>query len=107
MRRDETLPLNFPTDRVEQQAWWLAFLKVARQSQSRTLLAAALAQLTPENSTHPLAEVARAALELLNGNAPGGTERLIKLRRAHPFDAAVLASIDQTLAQLAPGPRPK
>ena len=36
MRRDETLPLNFPTDRVEQQTWWLAFLKVARQSQSRT-----------------------------------------------------------------------
>ena len=63
MRRDETLPLNFPTDRVEQQAWWLAFLKVARQSQSRTLLAATLAQLAPENAAHPLAEVARAALE--------------------------------------------
>lgn len=107
MRRDETLPLNFPADRVEQQTWWLAFLKVARQSQSRTLLAATLAQLAPENATHPQAEVARAALELLNGNASGGTERLLNLRRAHPFDASVLTSIDQTLAQLAPGPRPK
>jgi peptidoglycan/xylan/chitin deacetylase (PgdA/CDA1 family) len=107
MRRDETLPLNFPGDRVEQQTWWLAFLKVARQSQSRTLLAATLAQLAPENATHPQAEVAHAALELLNGNASGGTERLLNLRRAHPFDAAVLTSIDQTLAQLAPGPRPK
>jgi len=107
MRRDETLPLGFPTDRAEQQSWWLAFLKVARQSQSRTLLGATLAQLTPENATHPQAEVARAALELLNGSAPAGTERLLKLRRAHPFDATVLSAIDQTLAQLAPGPRPK
>ncbi len=107
LRRDETLPLTFPTDHAEQQAWWLAFLKVARQSQSRTLLAATLAQLMPETATHPQAEIARAALELLNGNAAGGSERLLNLRRAHPFDGAVLMSIDQTLAQLAPGPRPK
>ncbi|MDQ6764695.1 MAG: polysaccharide deacetylase family protein [Verrucomicrobiota bacterium] len=107
MRRDETLPLSFPTDRAEQQAWWLAFLKVARQSQSRTLLAATLAQLAPENVGHPQAEVARAALDMLNGNVAAGTERLMKLRRAHPFDPTVLTSIDQTLAQLAPGPRPR
>ncbi|MGI9087383.1 MAG: polysaccharide deacetylase family protein, partial [Chthoniobacterales bacterium] len=107
MRRDETLPLTFPPDHAEEQAWWLAFLKVARQSQSRTLLRAALAQLNPETTTNPQAEVARAALDLLNGNAAGGTARLLNLRRAYPFDAAVLTSIDQTLAQLAPGPRSK
>ena len=25
LRKDETIPLNFPTDKAEQQAWWLAF----------------------------------------------------------------------------------
>ena len=107
LRRDETLPLNFPPDAAEQQSWWLAFLKVGRQSQSRTLLASTLAQLTPETARHPQAEVARAALDLLKGNVAGGTERLLRLRRDYPFDATVLTSIDHTLAQLAPGPRTK
>ncbi|MDQ2659078.1 MAG: polysaccharide deacetylase family protein [Verrucomicrobiota bacterium] len=107
LRRDETLPLSFPADRAEQQSWWLAFLKVGRQSQSRTLLAATLAQLSPETSAHPQAEISRAALDLLDGNATGGTQRLLNLRRAHPFDPTVLLSIDQTFALLAPGPRPK
>ena len=107
LRWDEQLPLAFPSDRAEGQAWWLAFLKVARQSQSRTLLAAALAQLTPENIGHPQAEVSRAALELLNGDAAAGVERLLRLRRARPFDPGTLAAIDQTLSLLAPGPKPK
>jgi hypothetical protein len=107
LRWDEQVPLTFPADHAEQQAWWLAFLKVARQSQSRRLLSAALAQLAPENADHPQAEISRATLEMLNGNAAVGTERLLRLRRARPFDANVLAAIDQTLAMLAPGPRPK
>ena len=107
LRWDEQVPLTFPTDRAEAQAWWPAFLKVARQSQSRSLLTAALAQLAPENAGHPQAEISRAALELLNGDAGPGTERLLRLRRARPFDASVLNAIDQTISLLAPGPRPK
>ncbi|MEP6809704.1 MAG: polysaccharide deacetylase family protein [Chthoniobacterales bacterium] len=104
-RKDETVPLNFPTDRIEQQTWWLAFLKVCRQTQSRTLLAATLAQLTPEAAAHPQAEVARAALQMLNGDVSGGTDRLAKLRNIYPFDAPLSAAIEQTIALLAPGPR--
>ena len=39
LRKDETIPLNFPSDKGEQQSWWLAFLRVAIRTQSRTLLA--------------------------------------------------------------------
>ncbi len=106
LRKDETLPLNFPSDRNEQQAWWLAFLRVGVKTQSRTLIAATLSQLSPEAAAHPQAEIARAALELLNGNASGGTERLAKLRRANPFDSSVSLGVEQTLSLLAPGPRP-
>lgn len=105
LRKDESVPLNFPSDRAEQQSWWLAFLRVCRQSQSRTLLAATLAQLTPETAAHPQAEISRAALEILNGNVSGGTERLLRLRSAYPFDSNVLGAIDQTLMLFAPGPR--
>jgi hypothetical protein len=106
LRKDETLPLNFPSDRNEQQAWWLAFLRTCVKTQSRTLIAATLSQLTPEAAAHPQAEISRAALEFLNGNASGGTARLAKLRNANPFDATVASNIDQTVALLAPGPRP-
>ncbi|MDQ6622195.1 MAG: polysaccharide deacetylase family protein [Verrucomicrobiota bacterium] len=106
LRKDETLPLNFPTEPNEQQSWWLAFLRVGIRTQSRSLLAATLAQLTPETSAQSSAETARGALEILNGNVSGGTARLLKLRAANPFDANVTALADQTLALLAPGPRP-
>ncbi|MGZ4984301.1 MAG: polysaccharide deacetylase family protein, partial [Chthoniobacterales bacterium] len=106
LRKDETLPLNFPSDRNEQQAWWLGFLRVAVKTQSRTLLAATLAQLTPEAAAHPQAEISRAALEILNGNVSGGTQRLAKLRSTYAFDSNVSLGVDQTLALLAPGPRP-
>ncbi len=106
LRKDETLPLNFPTDRNEQQAWWLGFLRVCRQTQSRALLAATLSQLAPEAAAHPQAEISRGALEILNGNVSAGTGRLQKLRAAYPFDATVMSAIDQTLTLLAPGPRP-
>ncbi len=107
LRWDEGVPLTFPADHAEGQAWWLAFLKVARQSQSRTLLAAALAQLAPENAGHPQAEITRAALEMLNGAVDIGTERLLRLRRAVPFDSAATAAIDQTLTLYTPGPKPR
>ena len=106
LRKDETVPLNFPSDKAEQQAWWLAFLRVGIRTQSRTLLAATLAQLTPEAASHPQAEVSRGALEILNGNVSGGSARLLKLRNAVPFDANLTSLIDQTVALLAPGPRP-
>ncbi|MDQ6861042.1 MAG: polysaccharide deacetylase family protein [Verrucomicrobiota bacterium] len=105
LRKDETVPLTFPSDKAEQQAWWLAFLRVAIRTQSRTLLAATLAQLTPEATAHPQAEISRGALEIMNGNVSGGTGRLLKLRAAMPFDANVTGVIDQTLALLAPLPR--
>ncbi len=106
LRKDEILPLNFPSDRNEQQSWWLAFLRVGVKTQSRTLLAATLAQLTPEAAAHPQAEISRAALDILNGNVSAGTERMAKLRAANPFDANVTSSIEQTFNLLAPGPRP-
>jgi hypothetical protein len=106
LRKDETLPLNFPSDRNEQQSWWLAFLRVGVRTQSRALLAATLSQLTPETATYPQAEISRGALDILNGNVSGGTSRLLKLRNANPFDVNVSAAIDQTLTLLAPGPRP-
>lgn len=106
LRKDETIPLNFPGDKAEQQAWWLAFLRVAIRTQSRTLLAATVAQLTPEASANPQAEVSRGALDILNGNVAAGTQRLLKLRNAMPFDGNVTGMIDQTVALLAPAPRP-
>ncbi|MDQ2659045.1 MAG: polysaccharide deacetylase family protein, partial [Verrucomicrobiota bacterium] len=106
LRKDESVPLTFPSAPNEQQAWWLAFLKVARQSQSRTLMAATLAQLNSETARSPRAEIARAALELMNGQTAHGTARLAKLRAATAFDANISSEIDQTIALLAPGPRP-
>ncbi|MDQ2918308.1 MAG: polysaccharide deacetylase family protein, partial [Verrucomicrobiota bacterium] len=106
LRKDETVPLNFPSDRNEQQSWWLAFLRVCVKTQSRTLLAATLAQLTPDAAAQPQAEVSRAALDILNGNVSAGTQRMAKLRSANPFDANVASNIEQALNLLAPGPRP-
>lgn len=106
LRKDETLPLNFPSDKAEQQSWWLAFLRVGIRSQSRSMLAATLSQLSPEAAPHPNAEVARGALEILNGNVSLGTQRLQTLRSTSGFDVYVSALVDQTLTLLAPGPRP-
>jgi hypothetical protein len=105
-RKDESVPLNFPNDKAEQQGWWLAFLRVGIRTQSRTMLSATLAQLTPEAAANPLAEISRGAIEILNGNVSLGTDRLMKLRTASAFDANVTTYIDQTLALLAPPPRP-
>jgi hypothetical protein len=69
------------------------------------LIAATLAQLTPEAASQPQAEISRGALEILNGNVSGGTTRLAKLRSANQFDSNVALTVDQTLALLAPGPR--
>ena len=107
LRWDELAPLTFPTESAQAQSWWLAFLKVARLSQSRTLMAAALAQLAAENVDHPQAEITRAAVDMLNGNPGVGSERLMRLRRVYPFDATILAAIDAALALYAPGPQPK
>ncbi|MDQ6625914.1 MAG: polysaccharide deacetylase family protein [Verrucomicrobiota bacterium] len=102
MRGDEKVPVTFPTDAAEQQAWWLAFLKTGRVSMSRAMLTATLAQLTPENAARPEAEIARASVEFLRGEAAAGSARLLELRRTHPLDGGLLGAIDQTLALFAP-----
>ena len=107
LRWDELTPLTFPKDRFEAQSWWLAFLKVARDTQSRTLLFATLSQLEPESANQPEAEISRAALEMLDGEEDNGLVRLMRLRSAYPFDSNVLSAIDNTLSLLAPGPQPK
>lgn len=102
MRGDEKVPVTFPADAAEQQAWWLAFLKTGRVSMSRPMLLATLAQLTPENAARPEAEIARASADFLRGEAAVGSARLLELRRTHPLDGALLGAIDQTLALFAP-----
>ena len=107
LRKDETLPLNFPSDRNEQQSWWLAFLRVGRENAEPHVC-------WPRhyrNSRRKRRRIRRRkfparALEILNGNVSGGTQRMAKLRAANPFDANVTTNIEQTLNLLAPGPRP-
>lgn len=102
MRGDEKVPVTFPTDAAEQQAWWLAFLKTGRVSMSRAMLTATLAQLTPENAARPEAEIARASIDYLRGDAAAGTARLLELRRTNPLDGGLLGAVDQTLNLFSP-----
>ncbi|MEP6955992.1 MAG: polysaccharide deacetylase family protein, partial [Chthoniobacterales bacterium] len=102
MRGDEKVPVTFPTEPAEQQAWWLAFLKTGRVSMSRALLHATLAQLTPENVARPEAELARASAEFLKGDVAAGMARCFAVRQAHPLDGALLGAVDSILNQFAP-----
>ncbi len=102
MRGDERVPVTFPTDPAEQQAWWLAFLKTGRVSMSRSMLAATLAQLTPENAARPEAELARASIDFLRGDAVAGTARCLAVRHAHPLDGPLLSAVDSVLNLFSP-----
>ncbi len=105
VRHDERFPLSFPSERDEAQSWWLAFLRTARLSANRPLLAATLAQLAPENADHPLAELSRATMDFLRGDAGAGLHRIMRLRQRYPFDPAIQVAIDQTLNQYSPRPK--
>jgi hypothetical protein len=94
-RIDESLPLAFPSDAVEAQRWWLAFLRTAWWTRSPFLLSATLAQLDPLAAEQPRAEVARAAAEWLWGDSAAAKGRLDRLRRRHPGDATVAKDIDE------------
>ncbi|MGI8821113.1 MAG: polysaccharide deacetylase family protein [Chthoniobacterales bacterium] len=102
MRGDEKVPVTFPADPAEQQAWWLAFLKTGRVSMSRAMLTATLAQLTAENAARPEAELARASIDFLRGDAVAGTARCLAVRKAHPLDGPLLGAVDSILSLFAP-----
>jgi peptidoglycan/xylan/chitin deacetylase (PgdA/CDA1 family) len=99
LRPDEFVPLSFPTDPAEQQEWWLAFLKVASDSQSPALITATLRQLTEDCQQSPEAEIARAARDYLRGNAPRANVRLLALHDAYSSDGTITGAIDATLKQ--------
>lgn len=101
---DEAVPLQFPTDRREAQSWWLAFLKVGRDSHSASLISATISQLARENLSHPEVEVSRAVLDYLKGDAADGTARLLFLKSAYPFDEAISELVDKTMKEFNPRP---
>ncbi len=78
--QDESVPLAFPTDPRIQQAWWLAFLRVAIDSRSIPLIRATLAQLSAENLHHPEADLALAAIDFIRGDAASGGAQLERFR---------------------------
>ena len=104
LRADEAVPLQFPSDPAQAQSWWLAFLKVGRDSRSAELLRATLAQLTPENRKKPTAELARAAIDHITGNAVGGNSRLFKLQEIYALDSEISAEIAAVLKAFNPSP---
>jgi hypothetical protein len=104
LRTDEAVPLEFPRDPIEAQCWWLAFLKIARDSGSVPLIRATLAQLTWEGQRTPDAEVSRAVIDLLRGATPSGLTRLLELRTACPFDSNVTEMVEKAARQFNPRP---
>lgn len=94
-RADETIPLAMPADAIDQQRWWLAFLKWARVTKSADLIDAALEQLDGTQTGHPEAEMSRAALEALRGHSGAALLRVSLLRKAYPHDAIVHGAIDE------------
>ncbi len=104
LRSDEYTPLDFPTDPGQAQAWWLAFLKVGRDSQSIPLLNATLKQLTGENLKRPEAELSLATVAFLRGDTSGALLRLFQLRQARPSDTATSGEIDDLLRRYNPAP---
>ena len=104
LRIDESVPLVFPGDFQEAQSWWLAFLKVGRDSCSIPLMTATISQLTWESQRSPEVELSRAVSDYLRGNNASGTARLMALREAYPFSPAVTEPIGKLLLQFAPRP---
>ncbi len=104
LRPDEAVPLQFPKDTAGQQSWWLAFLKVARESCSVPLIRATLAQLTWEGQRTADAEIARATMDFLRGASTSGVTRLSELRQAYSFDPVVTEAVDRALRQFNPRP---
>jgi len=104
LRTDELVPLQFPSNPVLAQSWWLAFLKVGRDSRSADLIQATLAQLTPGNWKKPAAELARAALDHIRGDAASGNSRLAKLRQVYAMDSEITAEADAMLRDFNPNP---
>ncbi len=104
LRTDEAVPLQFPQDPQEAQSWWLAFLKVGRDSSSIPLIKATLSQLTAENQRSPEVELALAVIDYMRGSTASGTARLLALRQAYPFDPAVTEPTDKLLSQFSPRP---
>jgi peptidoglycan/xylan/chitin deacetylase (PgdA/CDA1 family) len=104
VKSDEGIPLKFPSDSKEAQAWWLAFIKVARDSYSIPLIKGTIAQLTRESQLSPEVEMARASIDYLQGNAASGNARLNNLKEAHPSDSMLEDSISALLQQFSPAP---
>jgi hypothetical protein len=101
---DEKVPLKFPSDQKDAQAWWLAFLKVARDSYSIPLMKGTIAQLTRESQRSPEVEMARAVIDYVQGNAASGNARLTKLRAANPSDKVLAAAVSGLLDHFSPEP---
>ena len=104
LRADESVPLVFPVDPEAAQRWWLAFLKVGRDSCNIPLMNATIAQLTWEGQRSPEVELCRAVTDYLRGNSISGTARLMALREAYPFAPEVTEPIGKLLLQFSPRP---
>ena len=104
LRTDESIPLQFPSDPKEAQAWWLAFLKVGRDSCNISLIKATVAQLSWESQRSPEVEMSRAVMDYVRGNSASGNTRLIALRQAYPFDTAINESVNELFNQFSPAP---
>ncbi len=104
VKSDELIPLQFPSDPKEAQAWWLAFLKVGRDSYSIPMLKGTIAQLTLESQRSPEVEMSRATMDYIQGNSASGTTRLINLREAYPFDGSLNDSVSKLLNQFSSPP---
>lgn len=101
---DEEIPLEFPVDPKEAQEWWLAFLKVGRDSYSIPLIKNTISQLTRESQLSPEVEMARAVIDYIQGNTASGNARLINLRNGHPFDSVLNEKVSKILDQFSPEP---
>ena len=104
LRADESVPLQFPSNPLQAQSWWLAFLKVGRDSRSAELLQATLSQLTAENRKKPAAELALAAIDHIRGNAAAGNSRLFKLQGTYALNPEISAEIAAMLKEFNPNP---
>ena len=104
MQADESVPLEFPTDPAVAQSWWLAFLKVGRDSKSVELLRATLDKLTPENRATPAAQIAEATIDFLRGDAASASTHLNELRQAHASEPEVITDIAGVIKEFNPNP---
>lgn len=104
LHADETVPLTFPAQPAEAQAWWLAFLQVGIDSRSIPLINATLTRLTKENQNRLEAKIAVAALDYLHGDPAGASARLGLLQKAHPLDPVVGEAVNELLKEYNPHP---